>query len=256
MTREPATRGLSHFVATIVGDVAKKTRTPAPPRRVQAPQRRVQAPKGRSGMSAAGEDRARRMLYIVGGVGILALAAVVIFLGTRQATGHGKPTPVNFATLPGLQTGKPPWNTGVATLDERLQPLGLHALTTEGQVIHIHQHLDIYVNGKHVTVPAGIGIQPGDYIDELHTHDDSGRIHLESPTKRNYSLGQFFGAWGVRLDKQCIGGVCGNLTWYLNGKLQHSNPAKHVLKAHDEIVIVSGPKPKKIPKSYNFPPGL
>ena len=30
----------------------------------------------------------------------------------------------------------------------------------------------------------------------LHTHDDSGTIHVESNTIRNYTLGQFLDNWG------------------------------------------------------------
>jgi hypothetical protein len=247
----------SGAAGTIARDVAKKTRTPPPPRRVQAPKTRTQSPKQRAGSTPAVSDQQRRMVYLVGILGIVALAAVVIFLYTRgSATGHGKPHAVDFATLPGLQTGKPPWNTGVATLDERLQPLGLKALTAEGTVIHIHQHLDVYVDGKHVTVPAGIGIQPSDYLTTLHTHDSAGIIHLESPTAENYSLGQFFGVWGVKLTSQCVGGACGGVKLYVNGKLHKGDPAKLVLKAHQELVLVVGKGPKKIPKSYNFAPGI
>lgn len=34
----------------------------------------------------------------------------------------------------------------------------------------------------------------------LHTHDDSGTIHVESSTNRNYRLGEFFKVWGLDLD--------------------------------------------------------
>jgi hypothetical protein len=230
--------------------VAKKTRTPPPPRRVQAP-------KARPGSRQSSDNRSRLLLLLLALGGVAALAAVVIFLSTRgSSTTHGTPTAVNFATLPGLQTGGPPWNTGTASLDERLAPLGLKALTAEGQVVHIHQHLDLYVNGKHVKLPAGVGIQPSDYIVTLHTHDDSGTIHFESPTHASHSLGQFFGIWGVQLSPTCVGGACNGVKMWVNGKPYKGDPAKLVLKAHQEIVIVDGGKPpKKIPKSYNFPPG-
>src|SRR5947209_8228892 len=35
---------------------------------------------------------------------------------------------------------------------------GLPMLGQEGQVLHIHSHLDVFVDGKQVTVPAEIGI--------------------------------------------------------------------------------------------------
>jgi len=38
------------------------------------------------------------------------------------------------------------------SLTDRLTPLGLSALGAEGTVLHIHQHLDLYVNGNKVTL--------------------------------------------------------------------------------------------------------
>ena len=73
-------------------------------------------------------------------------------------------------------------------------------------MIHIHQHLDIYVNGKKVTVPALVGIDTaGQFLTQLHTHDTTGILHVESPTKRSFRLGEFFGEWGVRLTSTCLG---------------------------------------------------
>jgi hypothetical protein len=70
----------------------------------------------------------------------------------------------------------------------------------EADAYHIHQHLDLYVNGRHLTVPALIGINIQQrYLDPLHTHDPSGIIHIESPTTTDYTLGQFFAVWGLRL---------------------------------------------------------
>jgi hypothetical protein len=65
-------------------------------------------------------------------------------------------------------------------------------------VAHIHQHLDIYVDGRKVPVPALIGIDPAAGFAPLHVHDTSGVIHVESPTVRSYTLGEFFAVWGVR----------------------------------------------------------
>jgi hypothetical protein len=42
----------------------------------------------------------------------------------------------------------------------------------------------------------------------IHTHDTSGIVHIESPTVRPFTLGQFFDVWGVRFTSDCIGGDC------------------------------------------------
>ena len=194
-------------------------------------------------------------------VGIAAVAAVAIaFAVTGKgsgATSSGPPsTTANTAGLVGIQTGPAPWNPGLDHLTDRLGPLGLQELGAEGTVIHIHQHLDIFVNGKHITVPASIGIYDGQYLTELHMHDTSGVMHVESPTKRQFDLGQFFGVWGVRLNSSCIGGYCKPTTpWrmYVNGLEWPGDPAKLQLKRHQEIAIVVGTKrPPQIPSTYNF----
>jgi len=223
------------------------------------PSRKPPAPVRSKGSNAPrGRDT---RLWLIGGL-VLAVVVIGIVLGivltrggsSSAATTSSKQIP--WAEIPGLQTGPPPWNNSSAVLSDRLQILGLNALGQEGTVIHIHQHLDVYVNGKKVAVPALIGIDTsGGYLTELHTHDTSGVVHVESATKRSYILGQFFGEWGVKLTSNCLGSYCGHLKWWVNGKRMVGNPAQLVLKAHQEIVIAAGKPPFIVPKSYKFPLG-
>jgi hypothetical protein len=234
--------------------VAKKSRTPAPPRRVQAPQRRSD-PKRPGALS----ERRNLLLLAVSALILAAaiVAAAVIF--TRGNKGVSAPSVPPADKLVGLQVGPAPWNPGLDTLPDRLAPLDLHELTNEGQVLHIHQHLDIYVNGKHEPVPTNIGIYDGQFLTEVHTHDPTGIIHVESPKKARFDLGQFFGVWGVRLDSNCVGGYCKPAypwTVYVNGRSYSGDPAALLLQEHQEIVFVIGTPPRKIPSSYKFPPGL
>jgi hypothetical protein len=105
--------------------------------------------------------------------------------------------------------GRAPWPRNIAGLRARLNALGLPALAQEGTALHIHQHLDLYVDGRRVAVPAGIGIDESQgFISPLHTHDESGVIHVESPDVRTFTLGQFFAVWGLRLTPRCLGGNC------------------------------------------------
>jgi hypothetical protein len=235
--------------------VAKKSRTPAPPRKVQAPQRRSDPKRPRTGGGL------NLPLWIGLAVAlVVAIALAVVFVGRGGSGGNDtKGQTTDQSQLAGLQIGPAPWNPGLDTLPDRLAPLGVHDLTSEGQVVHIHQHLDVFVNGKHEPVPQGIGIYDGQFLTELHTHDTSGIIHVESPSSRSYDLGQFFGVWGVRLTNDCIGGYCREVTpWalYVDGKRYQGNPAALVLRPHQEIAFVIGKAPKTIPSSYKFPAGL
>jgi hypothetical protein len=247
--------------------MAKKPRTPAPPRKVQAPQRRSDPKRPRSP-----EDRRfliMSVLFALSGLLAVVIAGLFVFVfrGNDSATAK---IPKESA-LVGLQTGPAPWNAGLDTLPDRLAPLGLTPLPQEALAQHIHQHLDIYVNGKPVTVPVGLGIYGNQFITELHTHSaqpeglpgppgrPTGVIHVESPNKTTYTLAQFMGVWGVRFTPDCIGGYCKQLTpWrvYVDGKVFPGDPRTIPLKEHEEIAIVIGTPPAKIRSSFAWPKGL
>ena len=232
--------------------MAKKSRTPAPPRKVQAPQQRRDPRRSRS--LPGGPWVVLLAVVAVAAVAAAVVAVVVARGGDNSSSSAGGAQPTD---LVGLQTGPAPWNQGLDTLPDRLDALGVHALSAEGEVLHIHQHLDVYVNGKHMPVPANIGIYDGQFLTELHTHDATGLMHVESPVATNFTLGQFFGVWGVRLNADCVGGYCQQVTpWtvYIDGQAYTGDPAKLVLKPHQEIAFVIGTPPKKIPTSYKFPP--
>lgn len=167
----------------------------------------------------------------------------------------------SMATLPGVLNTAPPWppNNG-RTLQLRLRAIGLDPLREEGQVVHIHQHLDLYADGVRVTVPAQLGIDAnGGFISDLHTHDTSGIMHVESPTQRTFTLGQFFAVWGVPLSASCIGGLCKTggkqLRIWVNGAPVTADPTRIVLDEHQEIVLAYGTQaqmPKPVPASFDF----
>ena len=170
----------------------------------------------------------------------------------------------SIASLPSaLKTG-PPWPANTAKLQQRLRAIGLEPLTEEGQVLHIHQHLDIYVAGKPVEVPGDLGIGQG-FISDLHTHASypPGIIHVESPTNTRFSLGQFFAVWGVPLSATCIGNLCEEgdkrLRACVNGKEITADPTRIVLAEHQQIVLTYGTaaqEPKPSPADYAWPEGL
>src|SRR5436853_4404647 len=54
----------------------------------------------------------------------------------------------------------------------RARAAGLVPETAESFVLHVHAHLDVFVNGQAVTVPAGIGINIHDPA--VHTGEVSG----------------------------------------------------------------------------------
>src|SRR5258706_12099573 len=112
-----------------------------------------------------------RRLWIGGGT-VVTLIVVGIAVAVATSRGSGaKPVHVDFAAMPGLQNGAPPWNNGVGELPGHLAAVQLDSLTQEALAFHIHAHLDVYVNGSHVPVPAQVGINDNTFITEMHTHD-------------------------------------------------------------------------------------
>ncbi|HEV2137896.1 MAG TPA: hypothetical protein VGR53_03575 [Nitrososphaerales archaeon] len=69
----------------------------------------------------------------------------------------------------------------------------------EGNYIHVHPYLQIWIDGKNVTIPAEIGItQSGSCLEPLHTHDSYGIIHVElskAEANKTWTLGDFFSIW-------------------------------------------------------------
>jgi len=89
---------------------------------------------------------------------------------------------------------------------------GIECQSQEGAVIHDHTALDLYVNGAQISVPAGVGIvAPAPNVAlasnglttclyALHVHDgEPNLIHVESPVKKTYTVGELFDIWGQEL---------------------------------------------------------
>ncbi len=204
----------------------------------------------------------KNIYQIVGAV--VVIVVIILFVSWKGASQNKNNTVVTgSSSLPGIQTTTAPWVAEISKLKERLSDIGLPALSAEGTALHIHQHLDIFIDGKTVPVPPGIGINVmAGFISPIHTHDTSAVIHVESPTIQNFTLGQFFDIWGVNFTKDSIGGYSNQdgktLQVFVNGVAYTDDPRNIVLDAHQEIVIAYGSSselPNPIPSSYAFPEG-
>lgn len=153
---------------------------------------------------------------------------------------------------PGLQTTQPPWRSEYAHLRQRVRQLGLPPTGTER--FHTHALLRIYVDGILSPVPKNIGIYERQHVEaSLHTHDETGIIHMEASHPHRFTLGEFFAVWGVKLGPDRVGGLTGlggdKLHFYLNGR-PLSDPAAHQLRDDDTIVIGYG-APDSFPHRVN-----
>ncbi|MFI4977862.1 MAG: hypothetical protein ACHQC8_04185 [Solirubrobacterales bacterium] len=178
-----------------------------------------------------------------------ALVGVLALLMAGCGSGADAPPGLTISG-PGLQSSQPasgpsqvPWRPEYAHLAQRLKLIGIPPGGKEK--FHIHALLRIYVNGLLAPLPADIGIDPTTGVESsIHTHDGTGIIHMEAPRPYNFTLGDFFSVWGVKLGPAQVGGLKGyggeKLHFYLNGK-PLSNPAALVLHKDDRVVIGYGP---------------
>lgn len=78
-------------------------------------------------------------------------------------------------------------------------PLNLCVQHT-GVGMHIHPHLKIFVKGEKIKIPLNIGVS-STCMRPIHTHDESGTLHLEFPNKTDIALRNFFKIWGKPLSE-------------------------------------------------------
>jgi hypothetical protein len=122
---------------------------------------------------------------------------------------------------------------------------------------HIHDHIDIFVNGQQRRIPAGAGIAAprlaehlttGLFMDNspegclywLHVHSNDGILHIESPVHKTFTLGQFFDIWGQPLSSHQVGPARGPVTAFLNGQRFSGDPRDIPLLTHGTIQLDVG----------------
>ena len=206
---------------------------------------------------------------------MIAVACAVLI-----ATSCGGTTASGAGSTPGIAAASPagePTLLWPAPSDplERTVAAGLEPAPEEYTDNHVHAHLDVFIDGQEIIVPAGIGINiedpevdyfedVGSYagiemceqpcISPLHTHDASGVLHTESSVQETHTLGQFFTEWGVELSETCVGEQCAPtpIAVYIGGVLYEGDPGAIELTDQKVIVIVVGTPPAVIPSTADF----
>ena len=208
---------------------------------------------------------------------VSSLAVAIAGCGTDQGT-TARPSGTAPRTGQADAAAKVLWRAPDDPL-ERTVKAGLKPERKEFLIHHVHAHLDVFVDGAPIVVPAGVGIKIDDSavhrlkepdgsfsyggidpacrkacISPLHTHDQSGVLHTESKTPRPNTLGQFFTEWGVRLSRSCVGTYCDPkpVAFYVNGKRYAGDPRAIELTDRKEIAIVIGTPPATIPKTADL----
>ena len=194
-----------------------------------------------------------------------ALAALLLVVACGGGGGGGTPSPIATVT---------PWPAPSNPID-LTGKAGLVLYDKEFLLYHVHAHLDAFLDGKKVLIPAGVGINitdpgvqssdnPPSYggikqcaqpcISPLHTHTIDGVLHTESKKSEPNTLGQFFIEWDVKLDANCVGEYCSPakpIAIYVDGVKFTGDPTTIQLTDKKQIAIVIGATPPGgVPEKY------
>jgi len=188
-------------------------------------QRRREAESARGRQGAALGTLARPPFVIAGVVVLLALGGAGAYLAFARNGGNPDQTAAPAApVVPANQRGAGNGGNGHAPVSPIVAPGrtvdGVQCQASESVVYHIHIALTLYNHDKAVMVPQYVGIPFSKSIDEsaqnsqnpnvclywLHTHDPSGIVHVESPTQKLYTLGQFLDVWRNTAATDATGG--------------------------------------------------
>jgi len=206
------------------------------------------------------QQRSRHIRRLMLATGVGAVAALLLFQATKpkeQTTPTSSPSPSPSASgqLPGMLTSDAPWPANAAEAQARSDADGL---PPAGDALQVDANLRIFVRGEPVAVPKDIGID-GTTNTSLQTRDSTGTMHVGSQTPFDFTLGEFFDVWGVRLTDTCVGGYCASsnetLQAFVDGNEVPGNPRDVPLNDKAVIVLTFGTPdqlPSPIPSTFDF----
>ena len=195
-------------------------------------------------------------------------------LGTLQNSFQPSPSPSPaLPTSPPVPTPTPMLLPNGLVVGTVVFPDGNTAAGGQGGVVdgidcaapvltyHIHSHVTLFHNGTQIALPKAIGVigpiynAAHNYVDDgscfyhLHTHDDTGIVHIENAVEppSPFTLGQVFDIWGEPLTNANIAGFMVPTLVYVGTSLFSGDPRTIQLINHEQITLeVGGP--------YVFPP--
>ena len=92
------------------------------------------------------------------------------------------------------------------TSDE-VHALGYECLENHDVVMHFHPYLTIIIDGEELVIPTNTGIDTDicpNAMHMTHTHDATGKIHVEGHQEVDVPLEVFFDVWGKHFDEAGI----------------------------------------------------
>jgi hypothetical protein len=186
--------------------------------------------------------RFNRWSVVAGVLVVLAAVGLFVYAVTRPGT-TTTPSPVASKPVDGVQCN-----------------------ASEHLAYHIHQHIALYDHGKYMDLPSQIGMPGGEASVScyywLHVHTAYPNIiHVESPIRKIYTLGNFFDIWqftkqwaspsgDAYVRKLKAAQANGQVTVFVNGR-KWPRSYRSVPLAEYTVITVEIGKPIVPPKPYN-----
>jgi hypothetical protein len=193
--------------------------------------------------------RAWTTIGIIASVAVLIGAPIVVLLLASEET----VTADAPAVRPGSSDALRPSAPFFANAGDGVRPDGV-GCTGRGRVaVRGRAHLDIFADGRRVTVPSGIGVLPTCAY-WLRTTRDDGIVTIESPERRTFTLGDLFDIWGAPLTRTKVLafplGPDRRVRVFVNGRRTTGNPRTTRISSGREIALVIGREPAQIPSRF------
>ena len=106
-------------------------------------------------------------------------------------------------------------------------------------MLHYHATLSIVIRGEDRVIPADTGVIPG-CMRGIHTHDDTGKLHIETPEPMEARLEHFFQIWEQAFTStQLLDTIVGegeSISLTVNGELV-DDPQNHILSDGQELIL-------------------
>jgi hypothetical protein len=195
----------------------------------------------------------RQTLIVVTAVLILlGIPALVVVLASNDTVDAGRAP----AAVPASDDPFRPDAPLFAGVGDGVRPDGIGCSPGPETRVRARAHLDVFVDGRRVTVPAGIGVRPTcSYW--VRTTAADGIVTIGSPERRAFDLGDLFDIWGAPLTSGRLLTFTARpgrpLRAFVDGRLREGDPRAIRLEDGREIAIVLGRRPRTVPASFPSP---
>ena len=174
------------------------------------------------------------------GWGVFTVVCMILLVGLMEHQGMINliDDKKNQQTEDEMTIGEPETSTA-----DEMHPLGNYCLTdhSASMQMHIHPYLTIVIDGEEFEIPSNAGIDTDTCPSAMHmthTHDNTGKLHVENYTIEEVPLEVFFDVWGMHFDETGIfNHRGGSVEMTVNGTISQDYQ-NHILGDQQNIVII------------------